>query len=96
MGLKVLEKASSVCERPIRRDIDNSLHCSAYGDRLCYRSKGPGFDPRTYKIFWEVAGLERGPLSLVRTTEERLRSRKPRLTAVGIRYADTRTRKSWH
>jgi hypothetical protein len=40
-------------------------------------------------------GLERGPLSLVRTTEELLElessgseSRKPRLTAVGIRCAD--------
>jgi hypothetical protein len=43
-------------------------------DRLCglvvgvpgYRSKGPGFDSRRYQIFWEVVGLERGPLSLVR------------------------------
>jgi hypothetical protein len=30
----------------------------------------PGFDSRHYKIFWEVVGLERGPLSLVGTTEE--------------------------
>jgi hypothetical protein len=44
-------------------------------DRLCglvirisgYRSRGPGFDPRSYQIFWE-----RGPLSLVRTIEELL------------------------
>jgi hypothetical protein len=49
-------------------------------DRLCglvvrvsgYRSTGPGFDSRPYQIFWEVGGLERGPLSLVRTTEELL------------------------
>jgi hypothetical protein len=40
-------------------------------------------------------GLERGPLNLVSTTEELLEwkssgsgSRKPRLTAVGIRFAD--------
>jgi hypothetical protein len=33
---------------------------------------GPGFDSRPYKIFWEVGGLERGPFSLVRTTEELL------------------------
>jgi hypothetical protein len=47
-------------------------------DRLCglvvrvpgYRSSGPGFDSRRYQIFWEVVGLERGPLSLVRITEE--------------------------
>jgi hypothetical protein len=31
-----------------------------------------GFDSRLYKIFWEVVGLERGPLSLVSTTEELL------------------------
>jgi hypothetical protein len=29
-----------------------------------------GFDFRRYQIFWEVVGLERGPLSLVSTTEE--------------------------
>jgi hypothetical protein len=47
-------------------------------DRLCvlvvrvpgYRSRGPGFDSRRYHIFWEVVGLERVPLSLVRITEE--------------------------
>jgi hypothetical protein len=46
-------------------------------DRLCdlmvrildYRSRGPGFDSRHYK---KVVGLERGPLSLVSTTEELL------------------------
>jgi hypothetical protein len=49
-------------------------------DRLCglviripgYRSRGPGFDSRRYHIFSEVVGLERGPLSLVRITEELL------------------------
>jgi hypothetical protein len=30
------------------------------------------FDSRRYKIFWEVVDLERGPLSLVSTTEELL------------------------
>jgi hypothetical protein len=29
-----------------------------------YKSWGPGFDSRPYQIFWEVGGLERGPLSL--------------------------------
>jgi hypothetical protein len=50
------------------------------GDRLCglvvrvlgYRCRGPGFDSRFYQIFWEVVGLERGPLSLVRIIEELL------------------------
>jgi hypothetical protein len=32
----------------------------------------PGFDSRRYQIFWEVVGLERGPLSLVSTTDELL------------------------
>jgi hypothetical protein len=49
-------------------------------DRLCglvvrvpdYRSRGPGFDSLRYHIFWEVVGLERGPLSLVSTIEELL------------------------
>jgi hypothetical protein len=31
-----------------------------------------GFDFRHYQIVWEVVGLERGPLSLVSTTEELL------------------------
>jgi hypothetical protein len=30
----------------------------------------PGFDSQRYQIVWEVVGLERGPLSLVSTTEE--------------------------
>jgi hypothetical protein len=29
-----------------------------------------GFDSRHYQIFWEVVGLERGPLSLVSKTKE--------------------------
>jgi hypothetical protein len=37
-----------------------------------YRSRGPGFDSRRYRIFWEVVVLERGPLSLASTTEELL------------------------
>jgi hypothetical protein len=49
-------------------------------DRLCglvvrvpgYRFRGLGFDSRRYKIFWEVVGLERGSLSLVRIIEELL------------------------
>jgi hypothetical protein len=52
----------------------------AQGDSLCglvfrvpgYRSRGPGFDSWRYQIFWEVVGLERGPLSLVSTTGELL------------------------
>jgi hypothetical protein len=35
-----------------------------------------GFDFRGYQIFWEVVGLERGPLSLVSTIEELLKRKK--------------------
>jgi hypothetical protein len=38
-----------------------------------YRSRGPWFDSRHYQIFYEVVGLERGPLSLVRITVELLK-----------------------
>ena len=49
-------------------------------DHLCglvvrvsgYRYRGLGFDSRRYQIFWVVVGRERGPLSLVRSTEELL------------------------
>jgi hypothetical protein len=37
-----------------------------------YRSRGRGFDSQRYQIFWEVVGLERGPLSLMRIIEELL------------------------
>jgi hypothetical protein len=32
-----------------------------------YRSRGPGFDSPSYQSFWEVMGLELGPLSLMST-----------------------------
>jgi hypothetical protein len=35
-----------------------------------YRSRGPGSILATTRLFWEVAGVERGPLSLVSTIEE--------------------------
>jgi len=41
-----------------------------------YWYRGPGFDPRCYEIFWVVVGLERVPLSLVRSIEELLEWKK--------------------
>jgi hypothetical protein len=56
-------------------------------------SSGPS--SQCYQIFWEAVGLEQGPLSLVRITEELLECKssysgswKSKLTAMGIRCAD--------
>jgi hypothetical protein len=83
-------------------------------DRFCglvirvpgYRSRGPGFHSRHYKILYEVVNLERDRLSLVNITEELLEwkssgsgSRKSTLTAGGILCADhvaPTIRRSWH
>jgi hypothetical protein len=77
-------------------------HCIQYNmDRLCdlvsrvpgYRSGGPGFDSRELQDK-KVVGLERGPLSLVSTTEELLGRNssgsglESENMAVGIRHAD--------
>jgi hypothetical protein len=59
---------------------NNFEHLSSNHDRLCglmfrvpgYRSRDSGFDSRCYHIFWEVVGLERGPLNLMSTIEEPL------------------------
>jgi hypothetical protein len=63
--------------RNMYRILINVLYMN---DHLCglvvrvsgYRYRGPGFDFRRYQIFWVVVGLERGPLSLVRSIEELL------------------------
>jgi hypothetical protein len=71
-------------------------------DRLCglvvrvpgYRSWGPGSIPRSYQIFWEVVGLERGPLSLVSTTEELL-AKQSRGSGLEIREYGRRDPSRW-
>jgi hypothetical protein len=70
-----------------------------YVDRLCglvigvpgYRS---GFDCRHYQSFWEIVGLERGPLRLVSTTEE-LIGRKSRGSGLESREYGRRDRSRW-
>jgi hypothetical protein len=42
------------------------------GQSSCLQIHRSGFDSSNYQIFWEVVGLERGPLSLVSTIEELL------------------------
>jgi hypothetical protein len=57
----------------LQTTLPNHLLETAYVIRVPgYRSRGPGFDPRRFQIFWEGVGLERGPLSLMRITEELL------------------------
>jgi hypothetical protein len=53
-----------------------------------------GFDSRRYQIFWEVVGLERGPLSLVSTFEELL-ERKSSGSCLESREYGRRDPSSW-
>jgi hypothetical protein len=57
-----------------------------------------GFDFRGYQIFWEVVGLERGPLSLVSTTEELLGKKKLRFRSRNVRIPPEGyvTLTTWH
>jgi hypothetical protein len=57
---------------------DEKIYISFRRDRLCglvdrvpgYRSRGLGFDSRSYQIFLEVVRVEWGPLSRVIINEE--------------------------
>jgi hypothetical protein len=50
-----------------------------------------GLDSRRYHIFWEVVGLERGPLSVVSTIEELL---ERKISGSGLEIQDYGLRKS--
>ena len=74
---------SDVAVTYVGHNVHVSLKLTALSsdqDRLCglvvrvsgYRYRGLGFDSRRYQIFWVIVGLERGPLSLVRSIEELL------------------------
>jgi hypothetical protein len=89
-----------------------SARC-CHTDRLCglvvksswLQIQRSWFDSRLYQTFWEIVGLERGPLSLVSTIEELL-GRKSRGSgpespeyAVRIRHPDhvaPSIHESWH
>jgi hypothetical protein len=64
------------------------------------RYRGPGFDSLRYKVFREVVGLERGPLSLVTSIEELLgrnsRGSGPESQGYGPGDPLHCIRKSWH
>jgi hypothetical protein len=85
-GLKGFDLSVCICSGQPQSEVTGNLITKLYSrvsctsDRLCglvvrvpgYRSRGPGFESRRYQISWEVVVLERGPLSLVRITEELL------------------------
>jgi hypothetical protein len=53
-----------------------------------------GFDSRCYQIFWEVVGLQRGPLSLVTSTEGQL-GRRSNGCGLEILKCDRRDPSRW-
>jgi hypothetical protein len=79
-SLRITQKLFRNFSYDSRRTAFHASGKSIFGDRLCglvfrvpgYRYRDPGFDSWRYQIFWEVVGMERGPLSLVSTTEELL------------------------
>jgi hypothetical protein len=52
------------------------------------------FDSRRYQIFWEIVGLERGPIGLLSTTEELL-GRKSSYSGLEIRDYGRRDPSLW-
>jgi hypothetical protein len=67
-GSKVVSPTHRSRSTPQKHYFSASLWSSAQSS--CLQIQRPGFDSRGYQIFWEVVGLERGPLSLVSTIEE--------------------------
>jgi hypothetical protein len=76
------------------------------GQSSWQRIQRSGFDFRRYQIFWEVVGLERGPLNLVSTTEEQLDRKSSgsglenrdygRRGSAALTTRHPSIRKSWH
>jgi hypothetical protein len=67
--------------------------CSS-GQSFWLQIQRSGFDSWRYQMFWEVVGLERGPLSLVNTTEELL-ERKSSGSCLERREYDRRDPLRW-
>jgi hypothetical protein len=64
------------------------------GQSVWLQIQRPEFDSRRYQIFCEVAGLERGPLSLMSTTEELLET-KSSSSGLETRKYGSRDPSSW-
>jgi hypothetical protein len=81
------------------------MQVHAFGQRSWLQIQRSGFDSRSYQVFWEVVGLERGSISLVSTLEELLGRKssgsglESENTAIRIHHAEhvaPSTLKSWH
>jgi hypothetical protein len=64
------------------------------GQSYWLQIQGSGYNSRRYQIFWEVVGLEWGPLSLVSITEELL-ERKISVSCLEIREYSRRDSSPW-
>jgi hypothetical protein len=64
------------------------------GQRSWLQIQMSGFDSRRYQIFWEVVGLDRGPLSFMSTIEELL-ERKSSDSGLESREYDRRDLSRW-
>jgi hypothetical protein len=64
------------------------------GQSSCLKIHRFGFDFRCYQIFWEVVGLQRGPVSLVSTSEELLQ-RKSSSCGLDSRECGRRDQLCW-
>jgi hypothetical protein len=78
IGLVIRDAAlSGRCLSTFRRDLlllfsGYEINLRSSGQSFWLQIQRSGLDSRRYQIFWEVVGLERGPLSLVSTTEKLL------------------------
>jgi hypothetical protein len=70
--LKIFRTASTSAKFHLKLLIYNNKPCGLMVRIPPYISWGPGVDSRHYQIFLVVVGLERGPLSLVSTSDELL------------------------
>jgi hypothetical protein len=71
-GVVMLSALQAANSSLILSELRSGRLCGLVARAPDFRSRGPMFDSCCYQIFWEVAGLERGPLSFVSTIEELL------------------------
>jgi hypothetical protein len=96
---KYIQTAKFTC---LNVPLDRLCGLVSSGQSSWLQIQSSGFDSWRYQIFFEVVGLERGPLSLANTTEgllERKSSDFGLEYGLGIRHADHAApslRKSWH